>query len=572
MQSLHIAVERSLSYCFGLFKSLWGQTGMKKRLFAVAAAALVPTLGLLIYNEVATRFKRYEELSIQAAASARLASSEIERILEGARSLLIAVAAIPSVNNLSGNGCTDTLNSVASRIDQTGAILLIDSQGKLVCDSQGHAAGTDFSDRSYFQKALQADDLVVGDYTISKLTGAAVLPIAMPIRRDDKVVAVLGTGIRLPWLQQRINDRGVQKGGAVTIADQNGTILARVPFPERFVGTRIPEQFRALLTAKSAGTIEVVSQDGTERILGYEPITPSRPLYVSAGLSTKEAFAEINRATWVGALTLLMSTLIAIFAAHWVGKYFILLPIDRIMGALERRRTGDLAARTGMSGTFELDVLGRSLDTLLDQINQQSLALKETDQKRALLARELTHRVKNTLTIISALARQTFREQRAAAETFNERVKALSGAYDLMLSGAGHSTDLKTLVTKALQPYANLADERCHVDGPHLDITPEMALGLSLIIHELMTNAIKYGALSNESGHIDIGWQVTRENAVFTWHERGGPPVVPPAEEGFGSKLIRNALPTEITTKIRVDYLPEGLRFILVFASKAVSP
>lgn len=541
---------------------------MKKRLLAVAAAALMPTLALLVYNEVASRFRRYEEINVQAAASARLASSEIERILEGARSLLIAVSAIPSVNDLTGKGCADTMNSVASRIPQTGAILLIDRQGKLVCDSQGHPAGTDFSERSYVREALKANDLVVGDYTVSKLTGVAVLPIAMPIRRDDEIVAVLGTGIRLSWLQQRIYERGVQKGGAVTIADRNGTILARVPFPERFVGTRIPEHFQPLLTAKSAGTIKVMSQDGTERILGYEPITSSKPLYVSAGLSTEEAFAEINRATWIAALTLLVSTLVAILAAHWVGKYFIVLPIDQIMGTLERRRMGDLTARTGMSGTFELDDLGRSLDALLDQINLQSLALEEIDEKRALLSRELAHRVKNTLTIISALARQTFREQREAAETFNERVKALSGAYDLMLSGAGHSTDLKTLVTKAMQPYADLADERCHANGPPLEISPEMALGLSLIIHELMTNAIKYGALSNETGHIDIGWQVTRENAVFTWHERGGPLVVPPAEEGFGSKLIRNALPTESTTKIRVDYLPEGLRFILVFASK----
>src|SRR5215217_2487997 len=236
---------------------------MKKRLFAVAAAALIPTLGLLIYNEVASRYRRAEQITAQAAASARLAASEIERILEGARSLLIAVSAIPSVNNLSGDGCAQTLNSVASRIVQTGAILLIDTQGKLVCDSQGHPAGTDFSDRPYVQNALQANDVVIGDYTISKLTGAAVLPIAMPIRRNDEVVGVLSTGIRLSWLQQRIEERGVERGGAVTIADKQGTILARVPFPERFVGTRIPEEFNALLASKSAGTIEVMSQDGT---------------------------------------------------------------------------------------------------------------------------------------------------------------------------------------------------------------------------------------------------------------------------------------------------------------------
>ena len=538
---------------------------MKKRLFAVAAAALMPTLALLIYNEVDSRYRRYDQIKEQAADSARLASSELERILEGARSLLIAISAIPSVNDLTGKGCADTLNSVASRIPQTGAILLIDRRGKLVCDSQGHAAGTDFSDRSYFQKTLEANDLVVGDYTVSKLTGVAVLPIAMPIRRDDKIVAVLGTGIRLSWLQQRIYERGVQRGGAVTIADRNGTILARVPFPERFVGTRIPEHFQSLLTAESAGTTKVMSQDGTERILGYEPITSSKPLYVSAGFSTEEAFAEIDRATWVAALTLLVSTLIAILAAHWVGKYFIVLPIRRIMGTLERRRTGDLAARTGMSGTFELDVLGRSLDALLDQINLQSLALEEIDQKRALLARELIHRVKNTMTIISALARQTFREQRASAETFSERIKALSGAYDLMLSGASHRTDMETLIAKALRPYADLADERCHVTGPPLEVTSEMALGLSLVIHELMTNAIKYGALSNETGHIDIGWQVAGDNTVFTWHERGGPLVVPPTEEGFGSKLIRNALPVD-GKSIKVEYLSAGLRFVLVFA------
>ncbi|WP_075292879.1 sensor histidine kinase [Pararhizobium arenae] len=539
---------------------------MKKRLFAVAAAALIPTLGLLIYNEVASRYRRTEQINAQAAASARLAASEIERILEGARSLLIAVSAIPSVNDLSGEGCAQTLNSVASRIVQTGAILLIDRQGKLVCDSQGHPAGTDFSDRPYVQNALQANDVVVGDYTISKLTGAAVLPIAMPIRRDDEVVGVLSTGIRLSWLQQRIEDRGVEEGGAVTIADKQGTIIARVPFPERFVGTRIPAPFESLLASKSAGTIEVMSQDGTERILGYEPITDSKPLYVSAGVSTKEAFAEINRATWAGVLSLVLSTLVAVFAAHWVGKHFILQPIDRIMDTLQRRRNGEPTARTGMSGAFELDTLGRTLDTLLDQLDQQREELEKTDQKRALLARELSHRVKNTLTIISALARQTFRQDRDAVETFSERIRALSGAYDLLLSGTDHSTDVVTLVSNALQPYGDLADKRCHASGPPAQITSDIALGLSLIIHELVTNAIKYGSLSNETGHVDIGWTLTRSEVMFSWHERGGPAVVAPTGQGFGSKLIQNALPGAAAAKIRFDYFPQGLRFVLVFA------
>ncbi len=156
---------------------------MRKRLFAVAATALLPGIGLLAYNELASRQQRAAEIHSQAAQAARLAASEVDRILEGARSLLVAASAIPAIVDLDTVECTRTLRRVAENLTTTGAILVIGADGKLVCDSQGTEPGVDFSDRPYVMNGLAASDMIVGDYTVSKITGVAVLPVSFPLRR-----------------------------------------------------------------------------------------------------------------------------------------------------------------------------------------------------------------------------------------------------------------------------------------------------------------------------------------------------------------------------------------------------
>src|SRR5690606_17501982 len=127
-------------------------------------------------------------------------------------------------------------------------------------------------DRDYFQKAISTRSYVVGHFTESRMSGEPVLPVAMPILEGDSVDGVVVTGVRLEWLQARIAERGVAAGNAVTVADGDGRILARVPFPERFVGTVIPERYQSLIHAERPDVIEVVSQDGTERVMAYMPV------------------------------------------------------------------------------------------------------------------------------------------------------------------------------------------------------------------------------------------------------------------------------------------------------------
>ncbi len=157
------------------------------------------------------------------------------------------------------------------------------------------------------------------------MSEAAVLPVAMPVVVEGTSRAVVVSGVKLDWLQNRIAERGVSPGNAVTIADSSGTILARVPYPERFVGTVIPDDFLKLVHADRPGVLEVTSQDGTDRVLGYRPIAPGgSPLYVSAGFSKAEAFAPIDRATTVNMVAIAAGVLVAFMAAFIIGSRFLI--------------------------------------------------------------------------------------------------------------------------------------------------------------------------------------------------------------------------------------------------------
>lgn len=542
--------------------------GMKRRLAAVAVAALLPVVALLGYNEVSTRQQRNEEVRAQASQAARQASSEVERILEGMHSLLIATATLPSVEGLDREPCMTALKRVAAHVAPIRTIFVLDRAGKLVCDSLGSPPGLDFSDRSYFQEALKSqDDFVVGGYTISRLSDKAVLPVAMPLRKDGIVVGVLATGLRLEWLDQRLKERGVLKGNAVTIADGEGVILARDPLPERFVGTRVPEAFQSLIHASQPDVIEVMSQDGTKRILGYEPIHPPfNRLYVSAGMSKEEAFAPINRSTILGIASIAVGALLAFAASVFLGNRFILRPIFRILDVLERWRKGDIDARTGMVGSDELRRVGSALDGLLDELEVRLHREKKLQEAKELLVGELRHRIKNTLTIVQAIARQSFRPVAPTEYSqFSERLGALASGYDLLFLESSEDAAIDDVVNNALAPHVGTVTNRVSVKGDPIILPPQAVLALSLVIHELATNATKYGALSNDSGHINIHWRETLQRVELTWREQGGPRVIRPSRTGFGSRLIQGAFPGAYGARANFEFAPDGLIFKLVF-------
>src|ERR1700688_3851773 len=200
---------------------------------------------------------------------------------------------------------------------------------------------------------------------------------------------------------------------------------------------------------------------------------------------------------------------------------------------------------------------------------RMATAIARGEMLHDLLIEELNHRVKNTLAILQSLATQTFRSaSRAEREKFEGRLGALAEAHNLLSQEKWQGSDLQDLIVRVLQPYLLNNPERVRLFGPKVPLSPRLAVVLSMIVHEIATNAAKYGALSNDSGTATLDWEVITENDKpklrLIWTETGGPPVTAPVQRGFGSRLIERSARDQLGGEATVDFLPRGVVYTVI--------
>ncbi len=192
---------------------------------------------------------------------------------------------------------------------------------------------------------------------------------------------------------------------------------------------------------------------------------------------------------------------------------------------------------------------------------------RKAEEHRTLLANELNHRVKNTLATVQSIANQTLREGTSleqARSALSARLVALSKAQDVLTGERWAGADLGDIVRAALDPYTTPGSTRFQTGGVPVRVSPRSALILAMAIHELCTNAGKYGALSAPQGRVRVSWQVessgtTEKELQLRWAESGGPAVTPPSRKGFGSRLIESALAAELGGEVRLAFHPDGV-------------
>lgn len=204
---------------------------------------------------------------------------------------------------------------------------------------------------------------------------------------------------------------------------------------------------------------------------------------------------------------------------------------------------------------------------------------KGAEQRAKLLIDELNHRVKNTLATVQSLASQTARgapTPQDFRERFEGRLIALSKAHDQLTQHHWESADLRDLLSGSFAPYPGAVPGRVSLRGEDIVLRPRAVLTLAMAVHELVTNAVKYGALSVPGGRIEIRWQPVEEPEGrkflrIDWMEEGGPTVVEPQQRGFGSKLIEGSIAAELGGRARLTYAPEGLRCEMLIPLEAVT-
>lgn len=200
-------------------------------------------------------------------------------------------------------------------------------------------------------------------------------------------------------------------------------------------------------------------------------------------------------------------------------------------------------------------------------VSRDITSLKAFEDEQILLRGELAHRIKNILALVQAIASQTLKGSGDIAlvkPIFLSRLAALSRGHNILIDARYKSAQLHTLAKSVAVEHA---DGRVFIDGPEIDLSAKCALALALAFHELTTNALKYGALSNDTGIVSLTWTITSEapqpTLDLTWVESGGPPVSPPLQSGFGSRMIEKALASYVGGTSRINFNPQGLVFSL---------
>jgi two-component sensor histidine kinase len=186
---------------------------------------------------------------------------------------------------------------------------------------------------------------------------------------------------------------------------------------------------------------------------------------------------------------------------------------------------------------------------------------RRAEEAKELMLSEIKHRVKNTLGTVQAIAVQTFRQAPSEErDSFAARLRALADAHDLLTDSNWDGASVSEVVQRALAPFQERHRERFHVSGPNAWLNASKSLLLAMALHELSTNAVKYGALSNGSGVVDVAWELTDDTSRLrlNWRESGGPRVEPPQRKGFGSLLIKRALVGD-EGAASLDFAPEGV-------------
>jgi two-component sensor histidine kinase len=247
---------------------------------------------------------------------------------------------------------------------------------------------------------------------------------------------------------------------------------------------------------------------------------------------------------------------------------------ENAFAAIEQAKAGHLSRFRGFTPTMKgtakwWDVVVSPIvgpDGEVDRVLAVSRDItdqRRSEEQRELLINELNHRVKNTLASVQSISSQTLRSAQVDSrvrEALDSRITSLAGAHDVLTHQNWEGASIMDIVRQAISPFKR---ERFRVEGPNARLAPKSSLAIAMAIHELATNALKYGALSSEAGRVVISWSLTGRDAErrikLVWTETGGPPVSKPTSKGFGSRLIERGLAAELEGTAAIDFQKSGV-------------
>jgi two-component sensor histidine kinase len=496
------------------FPQLRPTLSLRTQLFILVIGTLLPLSALSVINVVQDYRAAQRAAQEQVLQITRSGIATVDRELQYVRAGLEVLALSPSLRVDSLDAFREEAVNFVERFHADTTIALADRSGQQLINTRT-VPGAPLGKRSAMEtvnKVFETGKPVIADIHVGAVTGVPVFTVEVPVYRDGQIVYDLSFSTSRARFVDYLQQIALPEGWVITILDTKGQHIARRPAP---VGTGITRASPTLTAALATGN-EVITQ--TVSLEGKQLLT---------------AFNRSPESGWAVALG---------------------MPTDSLTGPALR----SLVLATTVSAV--LLIIGISFASHLGR------QLIRADSNRELLINELNHRVKNTLSSVIGIVSRTMRsatDLAAARSGIETRIMALAHAHDILTNQNWGHADLWDIAGAILRPHADPMSARVQIEGPAARLEPRKAIPLALVISELATNAVKYGALSVPNGGIRIKWTLDKNHLLLEWTETGGPAAIEPAKTGYGTQFIQRAVTGELGGKLEMLFQPTGLSCLI---------
>lgn len=374
---------------------------LRFRLLILVLLAVVPMLALLLHSYSQQVQAATADAQANALRLARLAANDQDRLTEGARQLLVVLAQLPSVQNEDAAECSSFLADLLKEYPLYENLGAANLEGDIFCSAVPSATTTNMSDRSVFQIALQTRDFVVGDYMVARITGRPALGTAYPVLDEaGEPRGVVFAGVDLAWLDSFVAEAHLPEGSSLSIIDSAGIFLTRYPDPERWRGTALPDPLMQPLRAHLELVNEAEGIDGVRRLYGTTRLCclPAGDVFVRVGIPASVVHADAQQLLIRNLARLGVASLLVLGAAWGGAHFFLLKPLNAVLGAIRRFQAGDTQARIGArAGSRELGYVAHAFDEMA-----AALEARESERDRSEMALRLHSARAEALATIAA--------------------------------------------------------------------------------------------------------------------------------------------------------------------------
>jgi two-component sensor histidine kinase len=504
----------------------------------------------------------------------RLAAGAISEVLEGSRQLATAIGERMRERDAPPGACDRWLKSVLATIPLYTLAAVVDLEGRTVCASVPISRDVSAADRVYFKEALETDRIVPGTVQKGRASGRSTLPVGLRYRdAEGRVAGVVILTIDPLVLTKLLEQKYVGKQGFSAVLDRAGTVAAVSPGEYGGLDPSEPAPPALVRLGQARETMqETVELGGRQHFAAVVPVAlPPADLAVVVGLDRGAILAGARAQALRSALIAALLLLASFGLAWWAARRLIQRPIAALVDSARKHADGDMGARfpAGAPGT-EFGQLGAALNTMAGEIERLV-------GQKTLLIREVQHRVMNSLQLLAAFLHLQSRQVddpavRKHLKDARERIVAMSVIYRHLYHSEATSTvdfaeTLKALCEETARAYMDGGAATITVDAERTVLPMQAALGLALITHELVTNAVKHGYAAGAGGPLHVSLRRCGDRVELAVADEGkGLPAdfAPERVRSLGMAVILN-LTQQLQGTFAAEPRPRGARFVVSF-------